>query len=269
MEEGPGLTPRPSATAMQLAITRQVSRSIVDCELTHLSRVPIDVDRARRQHHEYEQALHQLGLAVLSLPEEPDLPDSVFVEDTALVLDECAILLRPGAPSRRPETESIARVLAPYRELFHIEGPARVDGGDILRVGRRIYLGLSSRSDTNAMEQLQDLLGPFGYEVQPVTVTGCLHLKSAVTQIAEDALLVNPAWVDRSSFADVKTVDIDASESYAANALLIGDTIIYPDSFPRTEKRLRGSGIAVLSVAADELAKAEGAVTCCSLILNS
>ncbi len=253
---------------MQLAITRQVSRSIVDCELTHLARVPIDVERARRQHHEYERALQQLGLAVLSLPEEPGLPDSVFVEDTALVLDECAVILLPGAPSRRPETESIARALRPYRKLFHIEPPARVDGGDILRVGRQIYVGLSSRSDTNALEQLQDLLGPLRYQVHPVTVSGCLHLKSAATQVAEDTLLVNPAWVDKSTFADVTFVDIDASESYAANALLSGDTVIYPESFPRTQKHLRESGIRMLTVAADELAKAEGAVTCCSLIFN-
>lgn len=253
---------------MQLAITRQVSRSIVQCELTHLARTPINVERARQQHLAYEEALKLLGLAVLSLPEDPDLPDSVFVEDTALVLDECAVILRPGAASRRPETGPIARALAPYRKLFHIEAPARVDGGDILRIGQRIYLGLSSRSDTNAMEQLQEILGSFGYEVRPVKVTGCLHLKSAVTQVARDTLLLNPAWVDGASFPGVQTIDIESSESYAANAVLIGDTIVYPDSFPGTESRLREAGIPILTVPADELAKAEGAVTCCSLILN-
>src|SRR5512140_2948896 len=129
---------------MLLAITRQVSRSIVNCELTHLSRTPIDVDRARRQHAQYESALKRLGVAVLSLPEEPLLADSVFVEDTALVLDECAIILRPGAESRRPETESVERLLAPYRQIFRIEAPARVDGGDLLRVGKDVYMGLST-----------------------------------------------------------------------------------------------------------------------------
>src|SRR5512143_3679360 len=156
---------------MLLAITRAVSRSIVNCELTHLARTPIDVERARRQHKQYESALKRLGLAVLSLPEEPDLPDSVFVEDTALVLDECAVILRPGAESRRPETESIARALAPYRKLFHIVAPARVDGGDILRVGQDVYLGISTRSDINAAEQLQALLEPFGYRLRVVQVT--------------------------------------------------------------------------------------------------
>jgi len=251
-----------------IAITREVSRSIIHCELTHLERKPIDIQRARAQHAEYEAALKQLGLAVLSLPEEPSLADSVFVEDTALVLDECAIILRPGADSRRSETESIARVLSPYRKLFNIQAPARVDGGDILRVGGQVYIGLSTRSDTNAMEQIQDFLQPYGYEVQAVKVTGCLHLKSAVTQVAEDMLVINPAWVDKKNFAGMKFIEIEPSEPYAANALWLGDTVLYPKAFPRTRKKLMDAGIKIVDVDADELAKAEGALTCCSLLLR-
>jgi len=254
---------------MLIAITREVSRSIVNCELTHLARTPIDVNRAREQHAQYESALKHLDVAVLSLPEEPTLADSVFVEDTALVLDECAIITRPGADSRKPETESITKILAPYRKLFFIEAPARVDGGDILRVGKKIYVGLSTRSDTNAIEQMQDFLAPFGYEVNAVMVTGCLHLKSAVTQVAKDTLLINPKWVDRNLFSGMKFIEIDPSEPYAANAVLIGDAIIYPTSFPKTQKRLEQAGIKMVTVDADELAKAEGAVTCCSLIFKS
>jgi dimethylargininase len=253
---------------MLLAITRAVSRSIVNCELTHLARTLIDVERARSQHAQYESALKRLGVAVLSLPEEPALPDSVFVEDTALVLDECAVILRPGAESRRPETESIAQVLSPHRKLFRIEAPARVDGGDILCIGRHIYMGISTRSDTNSAEQLQALLEPYGYQVHVVRVMGCLHLKSAVTRINEETLLINPAWVDKSTFGGVKFIEIDASEFYAANAVLIGDSVIYPASFPNTQARLEAAGIEVLTVEADELGKAEGAVTCCSLIFK-
>ena len=251
-----------------IAITREVSRSIIHCELTHLERKPIDIQRARTQHAQYEAALKQLGLAVLSLPEEPSLADSVFVEDTALVLDECAIILRPGADSRRSETESITRVLSPYRKLFTIQAPARVDGGDILRVGRQVYIGLSTRSDTNAMEQIQDFLQPYGYEVHAVKVTGCLHLKSAVTQVADDALVINPAWVDKKNFAGMKFIEIEPSEPYAANALWVGDTVLYPKAFPRTRKKLMDAGIKIMDVDADELAKAEGALTCCSLLLR-
>ena len=252
-----------------IAITREVSRSIIHCELTHLERTPIDVQRAHAQHAEYEAALKYLGVAVLSLPEEPTLADSVFVEDTALVLDECAIILRPGADSRKPETESIAKVLAPYRKLFTIEAPARVDGGDILRVGKQIYIGVSSRSDTNAIEQIQDFLQPYGYEVHAAMASGCLHLKSAVTQVANDTLLINPAWTDKKYFAGMKFIEIAPSEPYAANALWIGDTILYPKSFPKTRKKLADAGIKIVDVNADELAKAEGALTCCSLIFEN
>lgn len=185
------------------------------------------------------------------------------------MLDECAVITRPGAESRRPETELIADILSPYRKLFHIEAPARVDGGDILHIGRVIYVGLSSRSDTNAMEQMQDCLHPYGYELKPVVVTGCLHLKTAITQVAEDTVLINPAWVDKHQFEDVKFIEIDPSEPYAANAVLIGGTAIYPAAFPRTRRRLGDAGIRLVTVEADELAKAEGAVTCCSLIFKT
>jgi dimethylargininase len=253
---------------MLIAITRQVSPSINQCELTHLEREPIDYERACEQHKQYVAALRSLGLQVHTLPADPDLPDSVFVEDTALVLDECAIITRPGADSRRPEVETIAKMLAPYRKLFHIQAPARVDGGDILRVGKRIYLGLSTRSDDNAAEQMQNHLRPYGYEVKGITVTGCLHLKSAVTQVAEGTLLINPEWTDKGCFEGVKFIEVDPSEPYAANAVLVDGTIIYPTAFPKTQKRLEESGIRMVTVDADELAKAEGAVTCCSLIFS-
>ena len=253
---------------MDIAITRQVSRSIVKCELTFLQREPIDVARARQQHAQYEAALKDLGLAVLSLPEEPDLPDSVFVEDTALVLDECAIITRPGAASRRLETTSIAQVLAAFRELRHIQAPARVDGGDILQLGRCIYVGLTQRSDTNAMEQMQEMLAPLGYKVRAIRVSGCLHLKSAATEVARDVLLLNPAWVDQGVFEGVKIIEIDPSEPHAANALRLGDSAMYSAAFPRTRERLAGSGIHTVIVDADELAKAEGALTCCSLVFG-
>lgn len=253
---------------MLIAITREVSPSINQCELTFHERELIDYARACEQHRQYIAALHSLGLQVQVLPAESDLPDSVFVEDTALVLDECAVILRPGADSRKPETESIAKVLAPYRKLLFIEPPARVDGGDILHVGKKIYVGLSTRSDNLAIEQMQGYLRPFGYEVKGITVTGCLHLKSGVTQVSEDTLLINPQWVDKNCFDGMNFIEVDPSEPYAANAVLIGEVIIYPTAFPKTQKRLEAVGIRIVNVDADELAKAEGAVTCCSLIFQ-
>ena len=254
---------------MIIAITRQVSPAINQCELTHIAREPIDYKRARAQHEQYEDALRSLGMEVISLDAEPDLPDSVFVEDVALVLDKCAILLNPGAASRRPEVASVEKALAPYREIFHIQPPSTVDGGDILTVDRTVYIGLSSRSTEAAVEQMKSILEPHNYEVRGVRVTGCLHLKSAVTQVGKDTLLLNPEWVSRDDFPGMQFIEIDPSEPYAANAVLVGDTIIYPSSFPKTQAKLQAAGIRILIVDADELAKAEGAVTCCSLIFRA
>ena len=259
---------------MLIAITRQVSPAIGNCELTHLERKVIDVPLARAQHLQYEKGLSALGCEVHSLPAEPDLPDSVFVEDVAIVLDELAIVTRPGASSRRPEAASVARTLEPYRRLVYIEAPGTVDGGDVLRVGKTLFVGLSSRSNPSAIEQMQNVLHPHGYTVSGVSVSGCLHLKSAVTQVAEGTLLINPNWVDVRTFGDKRwgdwrLIEVDKAEPYAANALIIGESVIYPTSFPRTRAKLEAHGISVMTVDVSELAKAEGAVTCCSLIFES
>lgn len=253
---------------MPIAITRAISESIINCELTHLERTPIDLEIARQQHKQYEEALKSIGCEVISLPEMPDLPDSVFVEDTAVILDEATIITNPGAISRQSEIDSIAEILKDYRTLIYIESPATVDGGDVLVVGKKIYVGLSSRSNMQAVEQMQNALKDFGYEVTGVEVKGCLHLKSAVTVISKDTLLINPAWVNKNIFAGMNFIEVDESEPSAANGLLINNSVIYPTAFPKTSQKLKDNGINVILVDADELAKAEGAVTCCSLILN-
>jgi len=253
---------------MKIAITRQVSPAINQCELTHLARQPINYELACEQHKQYEDALRSLGLEVISLDAEADLPDSVFVEDVALVLDEYAIMLKPGASSRRPEVASVERALAPYRNIYRIQSPATVDGGDILRVGKTIYVGLSSRSTEEAIRQMEAILEPCGYKLRAVRVTGCLHLKSAVTQVSEDTLLINPDWVVKDDFPNMQFIEVDPSEPYAANAVLVDNTIIYPSSFPKTRAKLEEVGIPMLIVDADELEKAEGAVTCCSLLFE-
>ena len=253
---------------MLIAITRRVSPTINQCELTHIPREPINYKRACTQHKQYEDALRSLGIDVISLDAELDLPDSVFVEDVALVLDECAIMLNPGAPSRRPEVASVERALAPHRDIYRIQPPATVEGGDILRIGKRIYVGLSSRSTEEAIAQMKAILEPRSYQVCGVCVTGCLHLKSAVTQINDNTLLINPEWVSKDDFPGMDFIEVDPSEPYAANAVLVDGSIIYPSSFPKTRAKLDKLGINLLTVDANELAKAEGAVTCCSLIFK-
>jgi dimethylargininase len=253
---------------MDLAITREISSQIGRCELTFQRRMPIDVGRARAQHRRYEECLTALGFSVMRLVEDPDLPDSVFVEDAAVVLEEVAVIARPGAESRRPETESIARALHPYRRLLRIEAPGTLDGGDVLRLSKRLYVGLSHRSNSEGIRQLQDHISDFGYEVTAVPLEGCLHLKSAVTQVADDTLLINRAWIDPAPFPSMRWIDVAPDEPAAANALRIRDQVIYPDSYPATRARLEAQGIRVITVPASELAKAEGGVTCCSLLME-
>jgi len=252
---------------MRLAITRDVSSRFNECELTHIDRTPIDVAIAQAQHHGYVQALKELGYAVLELPAEANLPDSVFVEDAAVILSEVALITQPGADSRKPETESIARALRPYRELVFIESPGSVDGGDVLVLGKNIYVGLSTRSNQSAIDQMNDKLGKYGYKTQGVEMHDCLHLKTAVTRVDDKTLLINRKWVDVEYFEGFNLIDVDGSEPFAANCLPIGDAIIFPVAFPKTRAKLEELGYKIKPVIVDELAKAEGAVTCCSLIV--
>jgi len=252
---------------MAIAITRDVSPRFKECEITHIERTPIDLDVARAQHHKYVQVLKKLGCEVVELPAEADLPDSVFVEDTAFILPDVAVITRPGADSRKPETESIIRALTPHIKLVHVRQPATIDGGDVLVLGKQIFVGLSTRSNQDSIEQLNDLLGAYGYQVIGVQMHDCLHLKSAVTRVDDKTLLINKSWVDTHHFENFNWIEVHPSEPFAANCLPIGDSIIFPTAFPKTCARLEEAGYNVVTVDISELAKAEGAVTCCSLII--
>lgn len=251
-----------------IAITRDVSPSLAGCELSFVPRAAIDIERATAQHHAYRDALTALGCRVIALSAQPAMPDAVFVEDVAIVLDQIAIVTRPGAASRRAEGASVAEALMHYRPLRAIEAPGTLDGGDVLRVGRTLYVGEAARSNEAGIVQLRALLADFGYGVEAVPTHGCLHLKSAVTQVADDTLLVQPAWVDVGVFAGFRLIEVDPEEEHAANALRIGNGLIHPDCFPRTRQRLQAAGITVMPVDISELQKAEGAVTCCSLVFS-
>src|SRR3984885_9195272 len=206
---------------MLTAITRAVSSAIVNCELTFVKRQPIDLSKARDQHRAYEQLLEKLGARVHSLPAEPDLPDSMFVEDPAVVLDELAIILPLGTDSRRPEAASLAKALSPFRELAYITAPGMMEGGDVLRIGRTFYVGLTTRTNSEGIRQLTAILAPLGYQIVGVPVTGCLHLKSAVTHLGKNSLLANRPWFDTAPFATYDWIDVAPTELHAANALAL------------------------------------------------
>ncbi len=254
---------------MNHAIVREISASIGNCEISFVSRDPIDIDLARQQHAAYQRLLAELGCQLTVLPAEDAMPDAVFVEDVALVLDEVAVMTRPGAASRRSEGAAVAAALREYRPLLAIEAPGTLDGGDILRIGKSIFVGQSARSNAAAVGQLQSLLAAHGYRVESVPMRDCLHLKSAVTAVGDDTLLINPQWVSPGAFAGFRMIDVDPTEPHAANALRIGDALIYPACFPRTQARLQAAGLNVRSVDVSELQKAEGAVTCCSLVFSA
>jgi dimethylargininase len=250
------------------AIVREVSSSINECELSFHARQPIDVARAIAQHKAYQDCLADLGVRIVSLPAEPELPDAVFVEDPAVVTDEVAIISNMGAASRRPEISSLANVLSRYRPLKFLTEPATLDGGDVLRIGRSVFVGLSQRTNRDGIDQLSDLLGPCGYEVRPVEVRGCLHLKSACSYIGHDTVLMHRSWIDAAPFSELGLLDVPEDEPAAANALLLNDVVIMPASFPKTRALLEERGFRVRAIDVSELQKAEAGVTCTSLIFN-
>lgn len=253
---------------MLIAMTRALSPAFERCELTHVARQPIDLDRARQQHREYERVLQEAGCRLERLPAEPSLPDSVFVEDVAVVLDEMAVITRPGAVSRRGETASVARALEPHRRLAIIEAPGVLDGGDVLVIDDRIFVGRSSRTNAEGIEQMRELVSPAGYSVTAVSFAGCLHLKSAATRVDAGRVLVNPSWVNVEVFDGVDVLSVDPAEAAAANALAVGARVVVAAQYPRTAARLRAAGLDVEAVDVSELIKAEAGVTCCSLLFR-
>jgi dimethylargininase len=253
----------------QIGYTRAVPSTITSCQLTHVAREPIDIDEARRQHGLYETALRDAGIDVRRLAPRDDLADCVFVEDTAVVFDEIAVLTRPGAASRRGEVDSVREALANHRPLAAIEAPATLDGGDVLVLDRDVFVGLTPRSTISGMQQLRSLLEPFGYTVRGIPVRGCLHLKSAVTRAGAKTLVINPSWVDPALFEGWEVLPVDQREPFAANVLWLGSATIVAGEFERTNARLQeASESKIVPVPAAELSKAEGGVTCCSLIVK-
>jgi dimethylargininase len=252
----------------RVALTRGVSPAIRRCELTFLEREPIDYARAVAQHDAYVRLLEDLGLRVVAIEADEALPDCCFVEDIAIVLDEIAVLTRPGAPSRRGETAAVAAALGAYRPIVRLREPARIDGGDVLVLGRRLFVGLSNRTDAAGREALAEAVRPLGYEVVPVRMDGCLHLKTAVTAAAAGVLIVNPNWVDLAPFRGLERIDVDPGEPWAANVVSTGTAVVAAAGFPRTAGRLRARGLDVHTVDVSEFQKAEGGVTCKSLLFD-
>jgi dimethylargininase len=255
-----------------LALTREITPAFGSGELTYLDRERVDVERARAQHEAYESALRVLGCEVERLAADPDLADATFIEDTAVVLDELAVITRPGAESRRRETMRVAEALRFRRPIAALLEPATLDGGDVLRIGRTLYVGHSTdgsgRTNEAGLRQLEAMVASQGYRVQAVPFAGCLHLKTAVTSVADNTVVLNPGWVSPGSFPGMRIIEVDPTEPFAGNALLLDSRVLYPEEFPYTRRRLEEAGIRTMPTPASELAKAEAGLTCCSLIVR-
>jgi dimethylargininase len=253
---------------VDLALTREVSRRINACELSFVDRQPIDYQRAVAQHRDYCDTLEALGLEVLGIPADDALPDCCFVEDTAVVLDELAIVTRMGAPARRAETAAVEAALAPYRTLVHMDAPATLDGGDVLQLGRTLYIGISKRSNEIGAEVVRLATAKYGYTTVPLEVRGCLHLKSAVSALDDATLIANPIWVDPKAFAGVEVLSVPPREPAAANLMRVGGALLVHAGFPQTIEALTKRGHTVQAVDISESLKCEAGVTCKALLFR-
>jgi dimethylargininase len=251
-----------------LALTHLPSPNLESGLRTHVAREPIDLDLALRQHAGYCQTLRVCGVTVRSLAMNRDLPDSTFLEDTAVVLDEVAVLASMGTAARRSETAGIEDELKKHRAIRRIEWPALLEGGDVLRVGRTLLIGLSTRTDSVGARSLEDIVRPFGYRVRTVPLRNCLHLKTACTALPDGTLLINPAWLDLTALRGYETVSVPQDEAWAANSLPVGDFVCLAAGHEATAELIRRRGFVVRTMELSEFAKAEGCVTCLSLLLD-
>ncbi len=251
-----------------IALTRQISPALAECQLTYMDRDAIDVARAERQHAAYEDALRAMGAEVVTAPFDPTCPDCVFVEDTALVLDEIAVIGAMRRASRAPETKLLSHLLGTQRELASIQAPGTLEGGDVFLVGRTIFVGRSTRTNDHGIEQLRAIAEPHGYEVIAVDVPGCLHLTTGASRLTEEIVLLHPEWVDADAFIGVETLAIDPAEPWGANTLRLNDQTLMGDCFPRTRDIIESRGVTTRTVDISELMKAEAGLTCMSLLFD-
>ena len=251
-----------------VALTHPPSPALEAGERTHVGREPIDLAEAGRQHDAYRGVLAECGDDVHVLDVNRDLPDSTFIEDTALVLDEIAVLASMGAESRRPEPAGIEPELRKFREVARIERPAKLEGGDVVLVGRTLLVGLTSRTDMAGLRALEGIVAPLGYRVTGVTPRGALHLKTACCAVDDETLLVNAAWIDRAELRGFDIIPIVPTEPFGAEVTRVGRRLLMAAETPRTADVLRARGHDVRTTPLSEFAKAEGGPTCLSIIFR-
>ena len=251
-------------TYLKTAITRTPSENFAQ-GLTTSELGPPDYELILKQHAAYIDTLKSIGLEVIVLDEERDYPDAHFVEDTAVVTSEVAVIARPGASARQGEEDSIAPVLARYRKTVRIVEPGNLDGGDVLMAGTHFFIGISERTNTDGAAQLGSFLEEYGNTWNAVAVGAGLHLKSSINYIGNNTLLVTEAFANEEVLKKYDKIIVDADEAYAANTLWINDHLITPTGFPATRRKLDAAGMKVIELDMSEVRKMDGGLTCLSL----
>jgi len=235
--------------------------------LTHGNLGLANAQKAMLQHEAYCDTLASLGLALRLLEADPDYPDGCFVEDTAIILDDLAVVTSPGHPARAGETRAVRKELEGRFAISTIEEPGTLDGGDVLRVGKRFFIGLTERTNQEGARQLQSILEDHGMAVAIIEVRRFLHLKSGVTGLDDDAILCIEEYAAHESFAGIaRKLVVPDSEEYAANCLSVNGRVIIADGFPGTRSILEKAGLKVIALNTTEFQKMDGALTCLSLL---
>lgn len=250
---------------MLSVITHKPSPSLEQCELTFVDSKPIDINKAQKEHEAYCEMLKQCGANIITLEDNMDLPDSVFVEDPIIVFDEVAVLTSMGVESRRKESELMEKTFSQYREIKRIELPAQIEGGDVLKIGKKVFVGKSARTNAQGIRDLREIMTPYGYEVIAVKVSGCLHLKTGCTALDEETILLNPEWLDSKVFVGFRQVIVPKEEPFGANILKINDTICMNEAFAKTIELVKSLGYKVKTTDITEFVKAEAGLTCMSV----
>jgi dimethylargininase len=253
---------------MTTALTRDVSPCIEECQLTFIERRHIDYGNACEQHKRYTEVLKEMGLDVVLLPSEDRMPDAVFVEDNAVIVDEVAVICTPAPASRRSEVHGLAEVLAQYRPVKYLGSGATLEGGDVIFSENICYVGRSTRTNQQGIEQLAAILAYQGYEVRTVPVTRCLHLSTGVSCLGKNTVLVNSQWLEVGTFKEHEIISVPPSEPWAANVLAFDGMVVLPEGCPRTRELLEKRGFPTRAIDISEFMKAEAGLTCMSLIFE-
>ena len=265
-KSGTSVTMMKEFSAAIFALTHLPSPALEACQLTYLDRQPIDFKRARLQHANYCKALRDCGAEVRTLSVNTSLPDSAFIEDCAVILDELAVITSMGTQARREELAGIEPEVARLRPIKHISLPATLEGGDVLQIGKKLFVGHSPRTNKQGIQAFSAIVEPLGYQTIPVEVHGCLHLKTGCTALDDETVLLNPEWVDIEPFQEFKRISVPTSEPWGANVLRINKMLLMNAAFPETLDLVQNAGYKVRSVDISEFLKAEAGLTCLSLL---